>query len=193
MSRPTGEIANFCLFPTSLGECGIAWRGDTVIATQLPDIDPARTQASLAKQTGGQKADPPETIRRAIRAITALLDGQKPDLDFIACDMQAVEPFSRAVYDATRAIPVGQTRTYGEIAEALGGKQLSQRVGQALGRNPFPIVVPCHRVMGANGTLTGFSATGGISTKLKMLEIEGAQLGQEGGLFDDLPLAVKPH
>lgn len=87
------------------------------------------------------------------------------------------------------AIPPGHTATYGEVAESLGDKQLAQKVGRTLGQNPLPIIVPCHRVMGANNKLTGFSAHGGVDTKLKMLLIEGARFSEEPGLFDDLPFS----
>ncbi|WP_424992866.1 methylated-DNA--[protein]-cysteine S-methyltransferase [Oceaniradius stylonematis] len=190
-SAPT--TANFCLFPTSLGACGVAWRGSMVIATRLPDTEPERAEQNLAKRTGGERGDPPDAIVLAINAMTSLLDGHGTDLGLIACDMHIVDPFARRVYEATRAIPAGQTRTYGSIAKQLGDRQLSRQVGRTLGRNPFPIIVPCHRVLGTGGKLTGFSAAGGIVTKLKMLEIEGAQIGQGAGLFDDLPLAVKPQ
>ncbi len=96
--------------------------------------------------------------------MTALLEGAKTDLTGIDCDFSQVEPFAVQVYTATRAIPAGETRTYGEIALQLGDKQLAEKVGRALGRNPLPIIVPCHRVIGANGKLTGFSAYGGVDT-----------------------------
>ncbi|MEO0382647.1 MAG: methylated-DNA--[protein]-cysteine S-methyltransferase [Pseudomonadota bacterium] len=185
--------AEFCLFSTPLGACGIAWRGDTVIATRLPDGQPTSTKRNLAKSTGGDEGNPSDTILRAIKAIKSLLEGKGTDLGFVHCDMNGISPFSKRVYDTTREIPAGETLTYGAIAEQLGDKQLSQQVGQALGNNPFPIIVPCHRVLGANGKLTGFSATGGTETKLKMLEIEGAVIGETGGLFDNLPMALKPR
>lgn len=181
------------LFPTTIGACGIAWRGGTVVATHLPEKDGAATFARVSARSGNALAgDPPEAVASAIAGITALLDGQGGDLAFIDCDFSALDPFNARVYEAARAIPPGETRTYGEIAESLGDKRYAQAVGQALGRNPFPIIVPCHRVMGANGRLTGFSANGGTATKLRMLAIEGARIGQGPGLFDDLPLAAKP-
>ncbi|NNL84351.1 MAG: MGMT family protein, partial [Myxococcales bacterium] len=124
---------------------------------------------------------------RAIASMTALLEGAKADLTDIACDFSSADPFAARVYAATRAIPAGETRTYGAIALQLGDKQLSQQVGRALGRNPFPIIVPCHRVVGASGKLTGFSAYGGVETKRRMLTIEGAQIVEtQGLLFSDL-------
>lgn len=183
--------AYFFLFPTPLGDCGIAWRGDAVAATRLSDKSPVDTAARLAARTGAAEGDPPPAIRRAIDAITALLEGERTDLAFIACDFSGIEPFAAKVYAAARKIPAGETRTYGGIAAELCDKQLAQQVGQALGRNPFPIIVPCHRVLGANRRLTGFSANGGVETKLRMLAIEGARIGEAPGLFGDLPLAVK--
>lgn len=186
-------MANFSLFPTPVGDCGIAWYGDTVVATYLPEMTSAATAARLAARTGATRGEPPACIDRAIRSITALLEGERTDLSFIACDFSGIDPFARKVYAATRAIPAGETLTYGEIASRLGDQLLARKVGQALGRNPFPIVVPCHRVVGANGRLTGFSAHGGVETKLKLLAIEKASIGEPKGLFAHLPMAVKPR
>lgn len=185
-------MVHFSLFPTPLGDCGIAWRGDAVVATRLPDKSPAETARRLAAKTGGTRGEPPALVRRAIEAMTALLEGERADLTAIGCDLGGVDPFAAQVYAATRAIPAGETSTYGAVASQLGDKLLARDVGQALGRNPIPIIIPCHRVVGAGGKLTGFSAAGGVATKLRMLTIEGAQLGGEPGLFDDLPLATRP-
>ena len=184
-------MVQISLFPTPLGACGIAWSGDTVVATHLPEASDTATAARLAARTGAVEGEPPYAIQCAIRSIIALLGGEKTDLGFIACDFSRVDAFAARVYTATRAIPPGETLTYGAIALQLGDKLLAQNVGQALGRNPFPIIVPCHRVMGVNGRLTGFSANGGVETKLRMLAIEGARIGEEPWLFDDLPLAVR--
>ncbi|MCM0019240.1 MAG: methylated-DNA--[protein]-cysteine S-methyltransferase [Tagaea sp.] len=186
-------MSYFSLFPTALGDCGIAWRGETVVATCLPGKNAAATSHRLAARSGATKGEPPPAIERAIAGIAALLDGDKTDLAFIACDFDGIEPFAAQVYALTRAIPAGTTATYGAIALRLGDKRLARRVGQALGRNPFPIVVPCHRVIGADDKLTGFSANGGTATKLKMLAIEGARIGEAPGLFGDLPAAIKPR
>lgn len=190
-SADTG--VRFALFQTAIGRCGIAWRGDNIVATHLPEANDDRTRARLVARTGGAtEGDPPPPIRQAIDAMTALLDGARVDLSAIACDYGSVDPFSTRVYDATRAIPPGETLTYGDIAVRLGDKALAQEVGQALGRNPLPIIVPCHRVLGANRKLTGFSAAGGVATKLRMLAIEGAPVADPPGLFGDLPLATRP-
>lgn len=181
----------FSLFPTAIGACGIAWFGDTVVATNLPEASAARTAARLAGRTGATAGAAPAAIGRAMAAMTALLDGDAIDLGFIACDLTGVDGFAGRVYAATRAIPPGETRTYGAIATQLGDRLLARKVGQALGRNPVPIIIPCHRVMGAGGRPTGFSANGGVATKLRMLAIEGARVGAAPGLFDNLPLAVR--
>ena len=173
----------FTVFPTPIGHCGIAWREETVVATHLPERTSRATAASLAERAKASEGEPTPAVQDAIALITALLEGAKVELGGIVCDFNGIEPFSADVYSAVRAIPVGQTLTYGEIAARLGDIQLARKVGTALGRNPLPIIVPCHRVIGANGGLTGFSAYGGVDTKMKMLEIEGAP--KQRSLFDD--------
>jgi methylated-DNA-[protein]-cysteine S-methyltransferase len=116
------------------------------------------------------------------------LSGEKRDLAHIAVDDSSVPDFNRRVYAVARKIPPGQTKSYGDIARALGDPLLARDVGQALGQNPTPIIVPCHRVLAANGKSGGFSAPGGVDTKMRVLTIEGAQPGGPT-LFDDLPLA----
>ena len=185
--RDARSRAHFSLFPTRIGACGIAWRSDTVVATHLPERTSSATAARLAARTRASKGEPPPHIQSAIASITALLEGARADLAYIACDFSRIDPFAVKVYGATRAIPAGETRTYGAIALQLGDRQLARRVGRALGRNPLPIIVPCHRVIGANGRLTGFSAHGGVATKLEMLRTEGARIGESPGLFGDLP------
>ena len=186
-------MVRFSLFPTPLGACGIAWSNDTVVATHLPGKTPAATAARLVARTGASEGGPPPAIRCAIASMTALLEGARTDLTSIGCDFSEIEPFATKVYAAARAIPAGETLTYDAIALRFGDKRLAQDVGKTLGRNPFPIIVPCHRVVGAKGRLTGFSANGGIETKLRMLAIEGARIGEAPGLFGDLPLAVEPR
>ncbi|MEM7217121.1 MAG: methylated-DNA--[protein]-cysteine S-methyltransferase [Pseudomonadota bacterium] len=178
--------AGYALFPTALGECGIAWRDALIVATSLPERSATETAVRLERSVAASEASPPEPIQRIIELMRALLDGARVELDHVACDFSRVSQFERRVYEITRAIPAGRMRTYGDVASELGDVRLAQSVGRALGRNPFPIVVPCHRVMGANNRPTGFSAYGGVDTKLRMLAIEGAQMGTEPGLFDDL-------
>ncbi len=129
-------------------------------------------------------------MQEAIEGIVALLRGEPRDLTGVAIDNSRTPEFNAKVYAITRAIPPGRTITYGEIATQLGDKLLARDVGQALGENPCPLVMPCHRVVAANGKPGGFSAAGGVVTKLKLLSIEGAQPGGPT-LFDHLPLTAR--
>jgi len=167
--------AGFALFETAVGTCGIAWNERGVAGVQLPERTVAAMRATMARRFPGIGEAPlPSYVRSAIDAMTALLRGESIDLSSIVLDMSGVQPFSRRVYDASRRIPAGATATYGAIAERLGARGAARAVGQALGRNPFPIVVPCHRVLAAGGAMGGFSAPGGVDTKRRLLEIEGA-------------------
>jgi methylated-DNA-[protein]-cysteine S-methyltransferase len=144
----------------------------------------------LRRFPGAQEAPPPVDVQRAIAGIVALLRGEQRDLNDVSIDAEDLPAFNRKVYDITRAIPPGATLTYGEIAERLGDKLLARDVGQALGQNPIPLIVPCHRVLAASGKTGGFSAPGGVASKLRLLTIEGAQPSGPT-LFDHLPLAAK--
>lgn len=175
MSDQVGTGIGIALFDTSIGPCGIAWGERGIVGVQLPETRPGATRARLSRRfPNAREGVPPPEVQQAIDAIDALLAGEPRDLSSVALDMAQVPDFNRRVYDVTRTVPPGQTITYGEIAARLGEKRLAQDVGQALGQNPFAIVVPCHRVVAAGGKLGGFSAGGGIQTKLRMLAIEGA-------------------
>ena len=184
---------NYCLFDTAIGACAIAWGERGLKGLQLPEADAARTRTRMARRyPDAVEAPPPDEVLEAIAAIAALTAGEPRDLTAIRLDMEGLGTLPRGVYEIARTIPPGQTLTYGEIAKRLGDPLHARAVGEALGRNPFAIVVPCHRVLAAGGKLGGFSANGGVVTKLRLLEIEGAQIGDQGpGLFDDLPMAVK--
>jgi methylated-DNA-[protein]-cysteine S-methyltransferase len=155
-------------FDTLLGWCAVAWSEAGITRVLLPQ-PPGRQ--SLASADGH---DAPEFVREAIEGMTAVMAGEPSDLGDVPLDERGIDIFRRAVYAATRTIPPGTTRTYGQIAQAIGSADLARDVGAALSRNPFPIIVPCHRVLAANGALTGFSAPGGLATKRRMLELEGA-------------------
>jgi methylated-DNA-[protein]-cysteine S-methyltransferase len=155
-------------FETSLGICAVRWTDARIASVRLPS---PRT-AGLPR--ADDRAGVPHAVRAAIMGIVAVLDGSAVDLGFVILDERGIDPLQRAVYAATRTIPPGRTATYGDVARAIGRADAVREVGAALARNPFPIVVPCHRVLGANGKLTGFSAPGGLETKRRMLELEGA-------------------
>ncbi len=118
---------------------------------------------------------PSPPVRATIDDVIALLTGEVRDFSTTVLDMRDVSEFNQRVYDVTRTVGPGSTTTYGEIARRLGDRSLARAVGQALGQNPFAIVVPCHRVLAADGRAGGFSAPGGVSTKVRMLEIESAR------------------
>ncbi|WP_040674856.1 MULTISPECIES: methylated-DNA--[protein]-cysteine S-methyltransferase [unclassified Nitrobacter] len=175
----------FTLFDTAIGICGIVWTVRGVEAVQLPLADKDKNRRRIRQRYGSlAEAVPPGAVQTAIDGMIALLEGKLVDLSGVALDLGGVCEFDRRVYDITRTILPGRTMTYGGIAKRLGGVELSRDVGQALGRNPCPIVVPCHRVLAAGDRPGGFSANGGVATKLKMLAIEGAIVNHTPGLFD---------
>jgi O-6-methylguanine DNA methyltransferase len=178
----------FALFETAIGKCGIAWGECGVAGVQLPEAGEEETRARLLHRfpAAGETA-PPHDVQRAVDDIVALLRGEARNLSAIALDMEGVPEFHRRVYDAARTIPPGETLTYGDIARQVGAAGAARAVGQALGRNPFPIVVPCHRVLAAGGKIGGFSAQGGVETKQRMLAIEGARLNGAAPLIEADP------
>jgi methylated-DNA-[protein]-cysteine S-methyltransferase len=187
-------------FETALGTCGVRWSElaiAEVVMPGSPDLRGIRGVAmpgaavlrrvkdveSAAFPEGAELAAVPENVAAAVAGIVALLDGERRDLRSVALDERDVDPFRRSVYAATREIAPGATASYGEIARAIGAPGEAREVGAALGANPFPIVVPCHRVLAADGALHGFSAPGGIATKRRMLEIECAPGFTQQALF----------
>jgi methylated-DNA-[protein]-cysteine S-methyltransferase len=177
--RPADEPLGCGVFDTALGRCGIVWSAQGVVATRLPDV----TVRDLCRRfpAAREVASPPAAIAAAIRGVQALLAGGTPDLRDVVLDERGIPEFRRQVHALTRAIPPGQTRTYGDIAAALGQPGAARAVGRAEGDNPFAPIVPCHRVMGAGGEPTGFSAPGGIDTKRRLLLIEARAAGQLAG------------
>ena len=186
----------FALFDTDIGPCGIAWGARGIIGVQLPEASAARTRARLVRRyPHAREAPPPAQVRRVIDGIVSLLGGQASDLSGAALDMDGLPAFDRSVYEVARGIAPGATLSYGEIAARLGERGLARDVGQALGRNPFPIIVPCHRVLAAGGKAGGFSANGGVTTKLRLLTIERARTSDAPTLFDGdraFGFALKP-
>jgi methylated-DNA-[protein]-cysteine S-methyltransferase len=164
----------FTIFQTAIGPCGIAWNEHGIAGVQLPERSESQLRARLGRHfPDAAEAAPSADVQHAIDAIVALLAGTPSDLSFIPLDMDRVPDFHRRVYQVARGIQPGSTMSYGEIATRLGTRD-ARAVGQALGQNPFPIVVPCHRVVAAGGKPGGFSAPGGVNTKLRLLAIEGA-------------------
>ena len=163
-----------------------------ILGTQLPegDLDAARERL-LRRFPDAQEHAPAGPIAEAIASIRALLAGEWRDLAGLPIALDGAAPFPRSVYRITLTIPPGQTLTYGEIAQRLGELGAARAVGVALGQNPWPIIVPCHRVLAAGGRTGGFSAAGGVTTKLRLLTIERARTSGEASLFDPLPFQAK--
>src|SRR4051794_15876125 len=175
----------FALFETALGMCAVAWNDIGLTGVWLPEAHADALQRRVARRCAGAvEAKPSGAIADAVEAMTRLLAGERVDLSRITLDNAGVDAFDRRVYAVTRAIGPGRVLTYGEVAARVGAGASARAVGQSLGRNAMPIVVPCHRVVATGGGLGGFSAPGGTETKRRMLAIEDAQ--PEGpGLFDD--------
>jgi methylated-DNA-[protein]-cysteine S-methyltransferase len=175
----------FTIFDTAIGPVGIGWGPAGVLGVQLPEGDAAATRSRLTRVHPGAReaAEVPTDVQRAIDGITALVSGEPAELCDVPLDLTAVPDFDRRVYEIAREVPPGHTTTYGRIASRLGEPNASRHVGQALGHNPVPLIVPCHRVLAAGGRLGGFSARGGVATKLRLLDIEGAEPDGQPALF----------
>jgi methylated-DNA-[protein]-cysteine S-methyltransferase len=182
---------SLAIFEAAIGTCAIVWSAAGIAGVQLPETTELATRARLQRRfPDAEETVPPPFVQRAIEAIVTLLRGEARDLRDIPLDLDGVPEFNRRVYEIARAIPPGRTLTYGEIAKQLGDRLLARAVGQALGHNPVPLIVPCHRVVAASGKSGGFSAGGGVVTKLRLLTIEGAQ-PTGPTLFDRLPLEAR--
>lgn len=171
------QEAHFTLFETPVGRCGIVWNERGVAGVQLPEARVAATRARLVERfPNARESQPPPRVANAIAAIVALLEGRPSDLRSIALDFDRVPPFHRKVYEAARALAPGSTLSYGAIAQRVESPGSARAVGQALARNPFAIIVPCHRVLAAGGKPGGFTARGGVETKRRLLALEGTAL-----------------
>lgn len=168
------------VFDTAIGACGVAWNDAGLTAFQLPEVDEAATRARLLARPGAAgplETSPPAWLAEAITRARAHLAGIPQDLTGVPLDASRVTPFNAKVLRAAQAIPAGRTMTYGELASVVGSPGASRAVGRAMATNPWPLVVPCHRVVAASGaTGGGFSAHGGLVTKERMLQLEGASL-----------------
>ncbi|MBY0532731.1 MAG: methylated-DNA--[protein]-cysteine S-methyltransferase [Xanthobacteraceae bacterium] len=177
---------NFAIFDTALGHCGITWTSRGIAGVDLPAGSEEKTRARLKKRfPEAQEAGPAPDIQKIVDGVVALIAGEKIDFSDVALDHAPLPEFSKRVYEIVRTIPIGHTLTYGDIAKKLGDVSLSREVGQAMGRNPTPIIMPCHRVVAASGKTGGFSAPGGIDTKMKLLSIERRHGDHAPTLFDD--------
>lgn len=166
--------SGYTLFDTAIGRCGVAWGERGLIAVGLPEGQDAETRERLTRHAReARELSPPPHVQATVDGIVALTNGAAVGFADVELELDRTPAFHRAVYEVARTIPVGATLTYGDITRRLNADPGAARaVGQALGRNPWPIVVPCHRVVAAGGRLGGFSARGGTDTKLRLLAIE---------------------
>jgi methylated-DNA-[protein]-cysteine S-methyltransferase len=182
----------YTVFDTAVGRCGIAWGELGVLGVQLPEAREIETRRRLYKLfPDARELRPPAEILGAIDGIAALLRGKAADFSEVRLDMTDVRPFDARVYDFTRTIPRGETLTYGEVAARLKASGATHSVAQALSRNPFMLLVPCHRVLEAGGYADRISPNGGSISKRRLLSIEGAGSPGSKTLFDVL-LPVAP-
>ena len=170
----------YALIETGIGWIGIAWSERGLTRLQLPARDrPATERRLLATMQGRavESADMPASIADLVGMLRRYGAGEEVDFSGVPVDLDGVDPFRRAIYDAARRLGFGRTTTYGGLAEEAGYKGRAQDTGQALGRNPVPIVVPCHRILAAGNRIGGFSAPGGAAAKERLLEMEGVRVG----------------
>jgi len=188
------SVPAFALFDTAIGRCAAAWTARGLAAVQLPEADDeaARTRIT-ARVPGAVERRPTGDAKRAVDAIRTHLSGELDPLHHLAIDWSGVPAFHLRTYEALRQVPPGETLGYGELAQRTGSPGAARAVGQAVGRNPVPIVVPCHRVLASGGKDGGFSAFGGVATKKRLLAIEGVVLAprqRRGGLACELDEAI---
>ncbi|HYS90314.1 MAG TPA: methylated-DNA--[protein]-cysteine S-methyltransferase [Bradyrhizobium sp.] len=182
----------FALFDTTIGRCGIAWGELGVTGVQLPEAREIDTRKRLFRlYPDNRELRPPLNVGIAIEGIVALLRGGDSDLSDVMLDMTGIAAFNQRVYALARTIPRGETRTYAEIASALRASGAVYSVAQAIGRNPFMIIVPCHRVLEAGHYADKISPNGGVISKRRLLSIEGTKTTASKTLFDVL-LPVAP-
>jgi methylated-DNA-[protein]-cysteine S-methyltransferase len=168
----------YCLFDTAQGACGIAWSERGVTRLQLPERTPSATERRLmGRSSSSGPGVPPAPVREAMAMLERYFAGERVDFATVAVDLGGVGPFHLKVYDAARALGWGQTASYGDLARQAGSPGAARAVGQAMGHNPVPIVIPCHRVLASGRKIGGFSAFGGSLTKQRLLALEGVHLG----------------
>jgi methylated-DNA-[protein]-cysteine S-methyltransferase len=182
----------YSIFDTGIGRCGIAWGDLGIMGVQLPEAREIDTRKRLFQlYPDARELRPPEDVKMAIEGIVALLRGGDSDLSDVTLDMSGIPSFDQRVYALTRTIPRGETRIYAEVASALRASGAVYSVAQAIGRNPFMIIVPCHRVLEAGHYADKISPNGGAISKRRLLSIEGTKTTASKTLFDVL-LPVAP-
>ena len=189
------RVTTFCLFDTAIGRCAAAWGERGLVWVGLPEADDDATRTRVqVRHPEAREGRPRGEAKTAVDAMQAHLAGRLDSMADVHVEDSALPAFHRRVYEALRRVRPGETIGYGELAARVGSPGAARAVGQAVGKNPFPIVVPCHRVLASGGRAGGFSAHGGLETKRRMLAIEGVTLtrkGRRGGIACDIPAAIE--
>jgi methylated-DNA-[protein]-cysteine S-methyltransferase len=170
---------SYHVFETTMGFCAIAWSGAGVSRFQLPTRTAEATERLMRRRAfGAEPGAPPESIAAVVEAAKRYFAGEEMDFSQVQVDLAGEDAFFARIYDALRRVDWGRTTTYGALAKEVGaGREAARDVGEAMAKNPMPLIVPCHRVLAAGGKIGGFSAPGGSKTKARMLELEGVRLG----------------
>lgn len=167
-------------FNTVLGEFGIGWTDRGVARLQLPGLEHEALGERL-NRNGAQAGEPSRMIAALIDKIEDYAEGSVVEFRGIPLDLAGVPEFHQRAYGLLLGFGWGQTTTYGELARALGDVTLARAVGQAMGSNPIPLIIPCHRVLASGRKAGGFSAPGGAVAKVHMLALEGVAVGAPAG------------
>lgn len=168
----------YTIFETSKGLCGLAWNDGGITCFRLPGLSAEATERALRRRLpAARPGDATPAVAEVIAAVRRYFEGNPTEFSSLAVDLTTQTPLARRIYEAARLLCWGQTTTYGALAKQLGGgPELARDVGQAMASNPVPLIIPCHRVLAAGGKIGGFSAPGGATAKLHMLELEGVQV-----------------
>ncbi len=181
MQSTTATDTRHHLFDTAFGVAGIAWGERGITRFQLPSSDRHAVERRIGAR--GAPSNPPPQVMDAVAQARSYFEGARPDFSGVALDLAGIDPFRRQIYDVLLTVRYGETLTYGELAVKIGAPDGAQAVGQAMGSNPIPLIIPCHRVLAAGGKIGGFSAPGGADTKERMLALEGVYINNQPRLL----------
>jgi methylated-DNA-[protein]-cysteine S-methyltransferase len=174
----TARRSEYLIFETAGGFCGIAWNGVGITRFQLPTKSAEAAERMLRRRLrDAEPGTPTPEVLDAVAAVKRYFEGEETDFSGVKLDLGDQDAFFKRIYAAARQVGWGSTTTYGILAKELGGgPEAARDVGQAMAKNPVPLIIPCHRVLAAGGRIGGFSAPGGSATKIRMLELEGAHV-----------------
>jgi methylated-DNA-[protein]-cysteine S-methyltransferase len=170
-------VTEYCLVATDFGPVGLAWTARGLIGLQLPEPDGAISLARLLRRREAAETEAPKWLQPTVNRLQRYFTGAQVDLSHSPIDFDGVPAFFRLLYFEMLEIGWGETVSYGELARRVGSPGAARAVGQAMSHNAIPVIIPCHRVLASGQRSGGFSASGGVGTKLRLLELEGVRLG----------------